>query len=387
MERAELESLVLATGCAERHGDYVFLVDPHWSASQRTAFAAISSQLPAPSSQLVQGWLCIPTGGSSGELKFARHDEVTLGAAARGFADHFGLSPVNSIDVLPPWHVSGLMARVRSAVTKGRHVAWSWKELEQGACPELADGEWTLSLVPTQLQRLLTQPQTLAWLRQLALIPLGGGPVWPALAEAARAAKLPVIQCYGMTETAAMVTAQLPEEFAAGDRSAGRPLPQAQIDIAPATDVIEISGASLMRGYLGGEAAPAKFATADLGRLDAAGRLWVQGRRDEVAITGGEKVNPVLVEAVLRNAGLFADVAVVAVPHSEWGEELVAGYVAADELSRESIEAALGEQLGRFERPKRYLRFRGTDWPRNAQGKLNRPALRSAILALGDPRR
>lgn len=386
MERAQLEALVAATGCAESHGASTFLVDPHWTPAQRDIFVAIKQSAGESQRSFIdQGWLCIPTGGSSGGLKFARHDEVTLGMAVAGFATHFGLSQVNSIDVLPPWHVSGLMARVRSAVTGGRHVAWAWKDLEQGNCPEIAsDDKWTLSLVPTQLHRLLAQPKAVAWLRRLALIPLGGGPVWPALAEAAREARIPVVLCYGMTETAAMVSAQQPTDFASGDRSSGQVMPHAQIEIEEETGVIRIAGTSLMRGYWGCDDVP-ELATADLGRIDLHGRLWVQGRRDEMAITGGEKVNPAAVETVLRNSGLFADVAVLAVPHAEWGEELVAAYTASAPLSVAPIETHLEGQLGKFEWPKRFLYFREMDWPRNAQGKLNRSALRSVILASGDP--
>ena len=393
MERAELESLVAATGCAESHGGYTFLVDPHWSASQRAAFEEISSQLPAlgsqlpaPSSRLDQGWLCIPTGGTSGGLKFARHDEQTLTAAARGFAEHFKFTQINTVDVLPPWHVSGLMARVRCAETQGRHLPWAWKELEQGNFPEITPGEpWTLSLVPTQLQRLLGQPAAVAWLRQLALIPVGGGPVWPALAEAAREAELPVILSYGMTETAAMVCAQRPEDFAAGDTSSGRVMPHAQITIDDATGAIQVAGETLMRGYYGEAPTGPQFTTPDRGQLDAAGRLQVEGRRDDVVITGGEKVNLRTVEEVLRGLGRFDDVAVVALPDVEWGEVIVACHTGpADPAESDPV---INAHLSRHQRPKHWLAFAAADWPRNAQGKLNRAALRAAASALVHPRR
>ena len=130
MERAQLESLVMATGCAEQHGGYTFLIDPHWTAVQREKFANIKqSQVGILISEIDQGWLCIPTGGSSGGLKFARHDEQTLSAAVGGFCEHFELEKVDAIDVLPPWHVSGLMSRVRCAATGWRYLAWQWKML------------------------------------------------------------------------------------------------------------------------------------------------------------------------------------------------------------------------------------------------------------------
>ncbi len=66
--------------------------------------------------------------------------------------------------------------------------------------------------------------------------------------------------------------------------------------------------------------------TGDVGVLDAEGRLQVAGRGDALIITGGEKVNPLEVEAALRESGLFADVVVLGVPDREWGESVVAFY-------------------------------------------------------------
>ena len=125
MERAELIELVRATGCAEESGGFVFLCDPKWSAAERAALAALKkSETRNPKSEIPQGWLCVPTGGTSGGVRFARHDERTLTAAVRGFCAHFGIERVNAVGVLPPHHVSGLMARVRCAATGGEHLAW-----------------------------------------------------------------------------------------------------------------------------------------------------------------------------------------------------------------------------------------------------------------------
>ena len=379
MERAELENLVRATGAAEEHAGYHFLIDPHWSAPQRAMFATVKSNIENRKSKIGSGWLCIPTGGSSGGLKFARHDEATLTAAVAGLCAHCGFARVNAVDVLPPWHVSGLLARVRCAATGGRHLPWAWKQLEQGKFPEIdADGRWLISLVPTQLQRLLAQPAACDWLRRLQLIFIGGGPVWPGLMAAARNAALPLSLSYGMTETAAMVAAQRPGDFARGDRSSGCALPHARITIRP-DGAIRIAGASLMRGYLGEPDVAGEFVTPDLGALDDTGRLRIFGRRDEVIISGGEKINLREVEAILREQNCFADVAVLAVPSEEWGEELVACYVPLSGAAWP--ETDINRLLSRHQRPKHRLAFAAADWPRNAQGKLNRATLQAAVSA------
>jgi O-succinylbenzoic acid--CoA ligase len=377
MTRDELKTLVEATGCAEEHGGFTFLLDPKLGAAERAALAIVTSRLERRPTSTKNGWLCIPTGGTSGGVRFARHDESTLSAAARGFCAHFGLEQVNAVDVLPPYHVSGLMARVRCATTGGEHVGWEWKRLEKGARPELKpkkDG-WVISLVPTQLARLLEWPDLVTWLRSFKVIFLGGGPVWAKLAEAAGAERLPISVSYGMTETAAMVTALRPEEFLAGTRSCGTPLPHAQITL-DADGVISIAGDSVFRGYFPHEIAQRKFTTEDMGRFDEQGQLHVLGRRDAVIITGGKKVHPAEVEAALRASNEFADVAVVGVPDAEWGEAIVACYLAKNG-GEPNLDRATYYLAG-YQKPKRFVAI--ADWPRNAQGKINRAALFAAAM-------
>src|SRR5581483_11243040 len=148
MERAQLRELLRATGCAEERGGFIFLCDPNWTSVERAQAEALMTQADALVAD--EGWLCIRTGGSSGAVKFARHDERTLAAAARGFRTHFGLGRVNAVDVLPAFHVSGLMARVRCAISGGKHLPWAWKRLEARDRPPISrlDGDWVISLVP-----------------------------------------------------------------------------------------------------------------------------------------------------------------------------------------------------------------------------------------------
>ncbi len=375
MERAELIRLLRATGGTVERDGHIFLTDPSWTGRERAALTALApegSSGAAPDT----GWLCVPTGGTSGGLKFARHDELTLAAAVRGFCRYFGLERVNAVGVLPPHHVSGLMARVRCAATGGVHVDASWKDLEAGRWPELGPGDWVLSLVPTQLQRLLGSETGRARLQQFRLIFLGGGPTWPSLAEQAAEARLPVVLSYGMTETAAMIAAQRPEEFLAGDRTCGRAMPHASIRI-DGDGVVRVTGESVFRGYYPERRETREFDTQDLGTLDAAGRLRLLGRRDAAIITGGKKVQPLDVEAVLRSSGEFADVVVLGVPDAEWGEAVVACYPGGEPApDAERVRRTLSG-LAPHERPKRLVPI--TPWPRNAQGKVNRAALVDAL--------
>ncbi|MBX3749454.1 MAG: AMP-binding protein [Opitutaceae bacterium] len=374
MERADLKALVLSTGCAEARGDWVLLMDPAWPTAERIRARRLLATLAASKPRVRQGWLGLPTGGTSGVVKFARHDEKTLGAAVRGFSAHFGLKRVNAVGVLPAHHVSGLMARVRCAATGGTYLDWDWKALEAGRRPALRGGPWAISLVPTQLQRLLRSRTAVRWLRRFAIVFLGGGPVWPELAEDGARAGLKISLSYGMTETAAMIAALRPREFLAGDRSSGRPLPHARVRIGRDGGV-RVGGKSLFRGYAGGAARRGDFVTGDLGTMDAKGRLRIIGRRDAVIITGGKKVHPAQVEAALRATGKFADVAVIGLPDREWGEIVVACQPAGP---RAPVRVPALPDLPAYQRPKRLIPI--SPWPRNAQGKVDRARLRAAAM-------
>jgi O-succinylbenzoic acid--CoA ligase len=360
-------------------GGTVWVADPSWSEAERTQFAgrqpsaAMGSSSPA-------GWLCLPTGGSGGVVRSARHDEGTIAAAVEGCRGHFQVDRINAVGVLPLHHVSGLMAWMRCALTGGRYQSWAWGELEAGRWPEMGGDGWFLSLVPTQLQRLLETPRSVEPLRRFRAVLLGGGPAWPDLLERARAARVPLAPSYGMTETAAMVTALRPEEFLAGRTGCGAALPHARVTVD--TDgVIRTAGGSLFRGYYPGWREAGDWRTEDFGRIDEHGGLHVVGRRDAIIITGGEKVDPDAVEAALRATGQFADVAVVGVPDARWGQAVVACFPGAGrEPDLEAVGRELAASLAPHKRPKRYLRV--DHWPRTESGKLNRPAL-IALAAAG----
>lgn len=366
---------------AVAQGGVVMLAGDTWGANEDRQLARLRHQEQiTPATAAGQGWLCIPTGGTSGQLKFARHDEVTVAAAVRGFARHFDLARVNAVGVLPLHHVSGLMAWVRGALTGGDFLPLDWKEVAAGDRPALVekpDG-WVISLVPTQLERLLQDEGGVAWLRRFRIIFLGGAPAWPDLLDRAAALGLPLSLGYGMTETAAMVTALRPEEFLAGERSAGAVLPHATVRIG-AGDMIVLGGDSLFRGYHPDWRDVGDFETADRGRLAPGGRLQVLGRRDDVIITGGEKVEPAEIEALLRGTGQFPDLSVLGLPDARWGQLLVVVYPGNVHPDFHAVIRATNA-LADYKRPKSYIPLVGL-WPATAQGKINRAELTERVVA------
>lgn len=356
-------------------GGQVFLADPNWGQAERAQLAKL---VAAPEEDDDgRGWLMIATGGSSGRMKLARHDEETLAAAVRGFAAHFGVARVDAVGVLPLHHVSGLMGWLRCVLTGGEFVEGNWAEIVAGRRPAVA-GRF-ISVVPTQLARLLEDAAAVAWLREAAGVLVGGGPAWSALVEAGRARGLPLVFSYGMTETAAMVTALRPGEFAAGGAGSGTALPHARVRIAEGGE-IEIGAESLFRGYWPERReAGAWWRPGDLGRWDATGSLHVLGRSDDLIISGGEKVNPAEVAGALREIGADAEVAVVGVPDARWGEAVVACWPGEQ---RTLDVAALEGKLAAFKRPKHYVAVPVAEWPRTAAGKVDRARLRAIAARL-----
>ena len=223
VEEREPERFMAAFGEAMAAGATVFVADPSWGAAERARFDELTNpklktQNTEPRQSL--GWLCLPTGGSSGRLRLARHDQDTLSAAVGGCCGHFHVRQINAVGVLPLHHVSGLMAWMRCALTGGRYLPWAWTEMESGRWPETGKGDWFLSLVPTQLQRLLDRPEAADRLRRFRAVFLGGGPVWPDLLDRAAEARLPLAALLELCRLTVSCLSSLASDKSEGDHDA-----------------------------------------------------------------------------------------------------------------------------------------------------------------------
>ena len=188
--------------------------------------------------------------------------------------------------------------------------------------PSLADaveagGPAYVSLVPTQLHRMLDDADDVRALRTLSTVLLGGGPIDPALRSRATDAGVSVVATYGSAETAG-----------------GCVYDGLALDgVGLATDEdgrLRISGPMLFDGYDGDPELTARvlvdgwFRTEDAARIDEDGRLQVLGRLDDMVVTGGVNVPAPAVALRLREHPGIWDVEVLGVPDEEWGSRLVA---------------------------------------------------------------
>ena len=334
-----------------------------------------------------QSWIAIPTGGSSGKIKFALHTWSSLTASAQGFQSYFNCSTVNSFCTLPLYHVSGLMQFIRSFTTQGNFLVCPYRVLKT----QKINGdrqEWFISLVPTQLKLLMELMPN--WLAEFKTILLGGAPASPELLAQARKHRLPLAPCYGMTETASQVVTLKPEAFLAGNNSSGLVLPHAQITIQPESKpdstskvgLIQISSTALCLGYypptLAQQNRTAKniFTTDDLGYFDDAGYLHIVGRNSQKIITGGENVFPGEVEAAILATKLVLDVCVVGISDRHWGEAVTAVYVPLErDLSTKVISDRLQLSLAKYKQPKHWISV--TSLERNDRGKVDYPKIKA----------
>lgn len=191
---------------------------------------------------------------------------------------------------------------------------------------------------------------------------------------------------YGSTEVA-WATIATPADLRAAPGTAGRPPDGTVVRILDAeghevrtgaVGRVFVSNEMLFDGYTGGggkEIVGELMSTGDVGHVDAAGRLFVDGREDDMVVSGGENVFPGEVEDLLARHPAVADVAVVGVPDPTFGQRLKAFVVPSPgaALTEDEVRAYVRESLARFKVP-REVEFVGTI-PRNPTGKILRDRL------------
>ena len=381
----------------------LFLLNPHWQENEwQRVFNLVQPDLiwgnvnyqvknNSPSIQVKQRFagVMIPTGGTSGQIKFAIHSWETLTASVRGFNQYFGRQKINSFCILPLYHVSGLMQFMRSFLTGGNLAIASYQKLKQGEKYNLNLQDFFISLVPTQLQYLLEiNPQ---WLAEFKTVLVGGAPTGNYLLEQARKYQIRIALTYGMTETASGIAILKPEDFLQGNNSSGRILPSAKIiidnhknlpELQSPAGIIKIQSESLFFGYYPHKLTEqGTFITDDLGYIDCLGYLHLIGRNSRKIITGGENVFPSEVEAIILATKLVKDICVTGKTDPQWGEVVTAIYVPKNEqISEETIKQAIVGKLSKYKIPKLWLQVDCI--PRNQQGKVNYTLLTQKILAL-----
>lgn len=261
------------------------------------------------------------------------------------------------------------------------------------------DVTWTY-MVPTMIYRVLdrydAERHNVSSLRTLAY---GSAPMSPnRLQEALKIFGPIFVQFYAQTEVPQIVTTlgKKEHEYAlqSGEESllasAGKPCLMSDVRIIdietggpiPPNEEGEIAATApyRMREYHNRPEETKEtlsdgwVRTGDIGKRDEAGYLYLLGRKNDMIVTGGMNVYPTEVEDALAEHPAIGSVAVVGVPHDDWGEAVIAFVVQTDELTDTEVLAYADERLADYKKPKR-VEF-VDELPTTSYGKINKQALR-----------
>jgi acyl-CoA synthetase (AMP-forming)/AMP-acid ligase II len=346
--------------------------------------------------------LVLHTSGTTSRPKLVPLTHANLCASVRHIVDSLALVAADRcLNVMPLFHIHGLIAAVLSSLAAGASVActpgfnalrfFAWLD-------ELAPSWYTA--VPTMHQAILARAARNADIvarAGLRLVRSSSASLPPqVMGELESTFGAPVIEAYGMTEACHQMTSNplppAPRKAGTVGVAAGPEVRVLNDDgaFARAGEVGEvvIRGANVTRGYENNPQANASafadgwFRTGDQGVLDDSGYLTITGRLKEIINRGGEKVSPREVDEVLMDHPAIAQVVTFAVPHPRLGEEVAAAVVLRDgaEANEREVRDFAAARLADFKVPRKVVFL--DEIPKGATGKLQRIGL-AGKLGLG----
>jgi acyl-CoA synthetase (AMP-forming)/AMP-acid ligase II len=345
--------------------------------------------------------LVLHTSGTTSRPKIVPLRQHNLAASATNIRATLALTPADRcLNVMPLFHIHGLMAAVLGSLAAGASVVCTpgFNALRFFTWLDACKPTW-FSAVPTMHQAILARAarnEEILDRAQLRFIRSSSASLPPqVMADLERVFRCPVIESYGMTE--------------ASHQMASNPLPPAarkpgSVGIAAGPEIavmdqaghlqprgaigeVVIRGANVTAGYQNNPEANAAaftegwFRTGDQGRLDEEGYLTITGRIKEIINRGGEKVAPLEVDNVLSEHPAVAQAVTFAMPHPMLGEEVAAAIVLVEgeSASEAEIRAFAAARLADFKVPRKIVILE--EIPKGATGKLQRIGL-AAMLEL-----
>lgn len=245
------------------------------------------------------------------------------------------------------------------------------------------------SLVPTMLKRLLDDPLFKTH-REFKSILLGGGPISETLLKRSAERGIPIVSSYGMTETCAQIIANpllAPSGMYTPLKSVGKPFPPNELQIRSESGeklgknqsgVLWLRGPQVFDGYLDEAHNKGKFDkngwfnTGDYGHLNGFGHLFIESRRTDLIVSGGENVNPLEVEEAITRLPFVNEAVVIGLPDEEWGQ-LVTAIITlknGDRSNLEDLRDQLKSILPDFKLPRKLEIV--SEIPKTSTGKVKR---------------
>jgi acyl-CoA synthetase (AMP-forming)/AMP-acid ligase II len=345
--------------------------------------AGATSDLPAPAEK---GRVVILTSGTTGAPKgAARKQPDTLEPAAALFSKIPLKARGTTVVAAPLFHSWGYAHFTLGLALSSTLVLRHRFDPEDTLRAVSQHGASVLAVVPVMLQRILDLgPKTLARYDTgcLKVIAVSGSALPGELATRAMDAFGDVLyNLYGSTEVA-WATIATPEDLRAAPGTAGRPPMGTVVKLLDADGRavgageggrIFVANEMMFDGYTGGggkEVVEGLMSTGDVGHFDRDGRLFVDGRDDEMIVSGGENVFPREVEDLLADHESIEEVAVLGVPDKQFGQRLKAFVVPREgvDLSEQAVKEYVKANLARFKVPREVVFL--AQLPRNATGKV-----------------
>jgi fatty-acyl-CoA synthase len=343
-----------------------------------------SPEMPPPPAD--PGRIVLLTSGTTGTPKGAPRPDPKGFVGAGAVLERMPMKAREATVVAPPlYHGTGLLIALLSIGLGSKLVLRRKFDAGQFLDDVEAHGATGVCVVPIMLQRVLALGDEEIRRRDLSSLRcvFCAGSQLPAdvALKAMDALGDVIYNLYGSTEVA-LATMTTPADVRAAPTSVGRPLLGSRIRILDEqgrelpqgqTGRIFVGTTTPFEGYTGGggkEIIDGMLSSGDVGHFDAEGRLYVDGRDDEMIVSGGENVFPREVEELLATHAAIADAAVIGVEDPEFGQRLRAFVVtrAGHEVSEDEIKAFVKDNLARYKVPREVLFL--DDLPRNPTGKI-----------------
>ncbi|MCH2450484.1 MAG: o-succinylbenzoate--CoA ligase [Gracilimonas sp.] len=331
------------------------------------------------------------TSGTSGKPKIVPLKRRQILSASAASAQNFKPDPNHFwLLCLPLNHIGGISIILRSVIYES--AVYRLGEFHEEMVKEfLCENQrfQAASLVPTMLKRLLDDPLFKTH-RDFKSILLGGGPVTENLLRKSAERGIPIISSYGMTETCAQIIANpllAPSGMYTPLKSVGKPFPPNEIQIRDdngrilgknQSGELWLKGPQVFDGYYNKEENKKRFdkdgwfSTGDYGHMNGFGHIFIESRRTDLIITGGENVNPNEVEEAMQKLPTIKEAVVIGVPDEEWGQKVTAVVTLKNGKTPqlEEIREQLKDSLTDFKLPKELRIVK--DFPKTDTGKVKR---------------
>jgi 2-furoate---CoA ligase len=287
-----------------------------------------------------------------------------------------------TLGAMPLYHTMGLHSLLAMHLVGGCYVCQPEWNAEAALALIERERITSLYLAPTLYHDLVTHPRRAEFdLSSVETVAYAGAAMTSALAEQCIEAFSPrlFVNHYGSTE---IYTYSIHRDQAAKPGCAGRPALNARLRLGENGEILcHMSSDEAFTGYWNRPDADEQairdgwYHTGDVGRIDEDGDLWLEGRLDDMIVSGGENIHPLEVEDVLARHPGVREVAVVGAPDDRLGHHVVA-VVVADNVTADELDAhcLASESLARFKRPREY-RF-VPELPKSPSGKILRRMLR-----------